>query len=75
MRFYGLGAALPCFCFPEGLLGNAVAIASAAADSPLISAFAGAARSLLYQRASIGREAESSGSSTLRMNLSFFSAD
>lgn len=36
VRFYGLDAALPCFCLLEGLLGNAVAIASAAADSPLI---------------------------------------
>jgi len=75
VRFYGLDAALPCFCLLEGLLGNAVAIASAAADSPLIRVFAEVERNLLYQRASIGREAESSGSSTFRTDSSFFSAD
>jgi hypothetical protein len=54
VRFYDLDATLPCFFLPEGLIGNALAIASAAADSPLSRAAADAKRNFLYQKASGG---------------------
>jgi hypothetical protein len=72
---YGLVVALPCFCLPDGFLGNALAIASAAAYSPLIRAFPEVERNRRYHWARGGRDAKSSGSSAVRMVLSFFSAD
>ena len=48
MRIYGLDAALPRFSLPDGLLGNALAIASAAADSPLMRASAEVERKRRY---------------------------
>ena len=71
-QFYDLDIALPCFCLPEGFLGNALAIASAAADSPFIKASDEAERSLLYHKASGGSDDDSAGSSSLTADSSLW---
>jgi len=67
--------ALPGFRLPDVFLSIALAMASAAADSPLRRATDEAERSFRYQAAIGGTEAGSSGSSNLPIDSSRWAAD
>ena len=66
-ELYDLGMALSCLFFSKEGLGSALAIAIAAADSPVIRASAEVDRNLRYHRASGGSDVSPFGSPTSRI--------